>query len=167
MNSTITTILVIVVIAFYWYSDKQMDESISKLEETIEQAKFKFYYVRPEQRYGVSDLQEYLQSKIWKEGIYAAGEFDCSEMSAFLEWRLESEGYHTFIVGGNSPDGSGRHAWLLVETNRGGYTPVEATARSIVDQSSLYFDNYYKYEFCFETIQEALSHNPTDYNWWN
>ena len=165
MNNTITVILVIAFIAFYWYSEQRIDESISELEKTIEQVKFTFYYAPTEKTYGTAALQEYLQSRKWKEGLDK--DFDCSKMSAYLEWKLENEGYHTFIVGGDSPDGSGRHAWLLVETIEGKYTPVEATARSIVDQSSPYFNNYFRYEFYFETIQEALSYNPTDYNWWN
>ena len=166
MKSTISAILVIVVITLYWYSDKQMDETISKLEETIEKATFSFYYVPTEKKYGADDLQEYLQSRIWREDIAAEREFDCSKMSAYLEWRLENQGYHTVIVSGNSPDGSGRHAWLLVETNVGGYTPVEATTRNIVDRSSPYYDNYFKYELYFETIQEALSYSSTEFKWW-
>lgn len=171
MNNVITIILVIAFIAFYWYTDKQIDETTSKLEEQVtklvevaQQAKFTFYYIPTDKTYGAAALQEYLQSRRWKEGLEK--EFDCSQMSAYLEWKLENEGFHTIIVGGDSPDGSGRHAWLLVETIEGKYTPVEATARSIVDQSSPYFDNYFRYEFYFETIQEAVSYSPTEFEWW-
>lgn len=201
MNSTISVILVIAFIAFYWYSDQRMDESISKVEETVyelveiieqrtellnqayvdiaalqaqmtvnkeyvEQAKFYFYYVRKEQRYGVSNVREYLEQWDWKEDAYVEGEFDCSQMSTYLEWKLENEGYHTIIVGGDSPDGSGRHAWLLVETTEGKYTPIETIALSIVNWKSPDYYNYFEYEFQFETIQEAVEYNPTDFEWW-
>ena len=136
-------------------------------KQQIEQAMFAFYYVPTAQRYGAGDLQDYLQRWQWKEGAYVEDNFDCSQMSAYLERDLENEGYHTFIVGGESPDGSGRHAWLLVETSEGKYTPVEATSRSTVDHRSSYFDNYFRYEFHFETIEEALSYHPREYKWWN
>ena len=142
--------------------ERRMDVALSALDEV----RFQFYYVRPEQKYGVNDLQEYLQNRIWKES-YTAGEFDCSKMSSALEWGLENEGYHTFIVIGDSPDGTGRHAWLLVETVKGKYTPVEATQMSVIDKSSPYYDNYFKYEQYFETIQEAVAYNPKEYSWWD
>ena len=145
------------------YYERQID----LYEDKAEGAKFTFYYVSlMEQRYGVDDLQDYLQRGEWKEGAYIEGKFDCSQMSAYLEWKLENEGYHTVIVAGDSPDGSGRHAWLLVEASKGRYMPVEATAYSIVYWNSPYFDNYFEYEYEFETIQEALSYSPTEYNWW-
>ncbi|HUV75327.1 MAG TPA: hypothetical protein VMW00_01600 [Dehalococcoidales bacterium] len=145
------------------YYERQID----LYEDKAERAKFTFYYVSlMEQRYGVDDLQDYLHRGEWKEDTYVEGKFDCSQMSAYLECKLENEGYHTVIVTGESPDGSGRHAWLLVEASEGKYMPVEATAYSIVYWSSPYFDNYFEYEYQFETIQEALSYSPTEFNWW-
>jgi hypothetical protein len=133
-----------------------------------EDAKFYFYYVRKEQKYGVDNLHDYLAQWNWKEGAYAEGVFDCSQMSAYLEWKFENEGYHTIIVNGNSPDGdSNKHAWLLVETSEGKYTPVEATAYDIVSMKSPDFEKYFQYEFRFESIQEALEYNPREYKWWN
>ena len=44
--------------------------------------------------------------------------------------------------------------------------PVEATTYSIVYWNSPYFYNYFEYEHKFETIQEALSYSPTEFNWW-
>ena len=146
--------------AFY---ERQIDIYQGK----VEKAKFQFYYIPTDQRYGVDDLHDYLKRWEWKEGAYVKDKFDCSQMSAFLEQRLENEGYHTVIVGGDSPDGSGRHAWLLVETTKGKYMPVEATAYSIVYWSSPYFGNYFEYAVRFETIQAALASNPTEFNWWD
>lgn len=132
----------------------------------VKAGRFDFYYVKPNQRYGVYDLDNYLKN--WKWTLpYQEGTFDCSEMSAHLEMDFENEGFHTFIVVGNSPFDSGRHAWLLVETSVGKYTPVEATNRQVIWQSSPYFDNYFKYDHRFETIQDALAYSQTDFDWWN
>lgn len=128
--------------------------------------RFDFYYVKPNQRYGVDELDNYLKS--WKWTLpYQESVFDCSEMSACLERDLENEGFHTVIVVGNSPFGSGRHAWLLVEASVGKYMPVEATNRQVIWWSSPYFDNYFKYDHRFETIQEALAYSSTGFDWWN
>ena len=102
-----------------------------------------------------------------KTTIYVSGEFDCSQMSAFVERKLENEGYHTVIVTGEAPFGDGKHAWLLVETTEGKYMPVEATIYSIIYWSSPYFDEYFEYEFKFETINEALQYSPSEFNWWD
>jgi hypothetical protein len=88
-------------------------------------------------------------------------------MSAYLEHKLENEGYHTILVAGDSPFGDVKHAWLLVEVVAGQYMPVEATAYGIVYWNSAYFNNYFEYELQFETIQEAIQINPTEFNWWN
>lgn len=49
----------------------------------IEDAKFTFYYTSlAKQRFGVRDLQDYLDRWDWIEGSYAKDRFDCSEMSA-------------------------------------------------------------------------------------
>lgn len=152
-------------------ASKQADEALRLLDEAlgfIEEVKFTFYYAsQAKQRYGVYDLEEYLNRWQWIEGTYKANEFDCSEMAAYLEWRLENEGYHAVIVAGASPSGDGSHAWLLVETSQGKYMPVESTTYSIVYWENPYFDNYFDYVLRYETIQEALAQGPEAFDWWN
>ena len=142
MSNGITGLLIIVAFAIFWYSSDMVDE-VDKRNELLsqaytdiaqmtanqanfdrrmdvairarEEAKFYFYYMRPEQKYGVDGLKEHLQSRVWKEDL--DDDFDCSKMSTYLERKLENDGYHTFIVSGESPDGTGRHAWLLVESS--------------------------------------------------
>ena len=143
------------------------DIQISNLEYEVERVKFQFYYASlTKQRYGVSDLEEYLNRWQWSEGTYVSDEFDCSEMSAYLEWKLENEGYTTLIVTGDSPFGLGKHAWLLVQTSVEGYMPVEPTTYSIVYWWDTYFDNYFVYDYEFENIQEALDYSPNEFDWW-
>lgn len=142
-------------VATHHYSDSEYNE-----------AQFSFYYVKPdEQKFGVYDLDDELYGFEWCEQ-YEEGVFDCSEMSAYLEWYLENEGWHTKIVVGDSPFGSGRHAWLLVETSEGKYMPVEATSVTVVWWSDPNFDNYWIYDYKFETIQDAIAWNESEFDWW-
>jgi len=145
-----------------------LEWEISYLQQTAEGNKFEFYYASlARQRFGVDDLDEYLDRWKWVEGSYVKGVFDCSEMSAYIEWRLENEGYHTYIACGESPWGGGYHAWLLVETSEGAYMPVEATEYDVVWWSDLYFDNYFEYDYLFETIHDALDYSHDEFDWWN
>ena len=145
-----------------------LQREIDWLKQIAEEDNFQFYYASlAKQRYDVDDLEEYLDRWQWIEGTYTKGVFDCGEMSAYIEWKLENEGYHTIIVVGDSPSGGDYHAWLLVETSEGKYMPVEATQYDLVKWSSPYFDNYFVYDRTFETIQEALDYSYYEFDWWN
>lgn len=131
-----------------------------------EEARFDFYYVLPEeQKFGVYNLRDELYDLAWLDP-YQEGVFDCSEMSAYIEWDLENKGWNVLIVVGDSPFGSGRHAWLLVETSVGKYMPVEPTTIEVVWWSDLYFDNYWVYDRTFENILDALDYSETEFDWW-
>ncbi|MFX0107974.1 MAG: hypothetical protein ACFE7R_06810 [Candidatus Hodarchaeota archaeon] len=132
-----------------------------------DEAFYSFYYMKPERRkFGVYNLENELEDLEWTES-YEYRVFDCSEMSACLEWFLENRGWNVIIVSGDSPDGSsGRHAWLLVEVSQGKYMPVESTTIRIVWWEHRYFDNYWDYDMSFETIQEALDYSENGYDWW-
>ena len=145
------------------------DSQIASLEAEVERTKFEFYYASlSKQRYGSSDLIDYLAQWKWIERVYTEDEFDCSEMSAYLEWRLENEGYNTLIVAGDSPSSAGKHAWLLVQIGEGGeYMPVEATVYHVVYWWDPYYDEYFVYDYAFENIQEAIAHSPDEYDWWH
>lgn len=132
----------------------------------INDAQFYFYYVLPEeQNFGVYDLEDELYGLEWIDQ-YEEGVFDCSEMSAYIEWDLENKGWHTTIVAGDSPFGSGKHAWLLVETSEGKYMPVESTNIEIVWWENPNFDDYFVYDRSFETILEAIAYNESEFDWW-
>ena len=168
----------VVILAFSVWSYTQVDylqTEVDNLEteynnnhhytdEEYDEAQFSFYYVEQEQKFGVYDLEDELDGLEWIEP-YQEGVFDCSEMSAYLEWYLENEGWHAKIVVGDSPSGR-RHAWLLVETSEGKYMPVESTSIGVVWWSDPNFDNYFNYDHSFETIQEALAYNESDFDWW-
>ncbi|MCW3976804.1 MAG: hypothetical protein NWE77_02605 [Candidatus Bathyarchaeota archaeon] len=127
---------------------------------------FFFYYVKPElQKFGVHSLDNELEGLKWSRQ-YDLGLFDCTEMTAYLERYLENNGWHAQIVVGDTPFGPGRHAWLLVETSEGSYMPVESTTIQIVWWSAPSFDNYWVFDYRFETIGEALSYSETAFDWW-
>ena len=131
-----------------------------------EKAQFDFYYVKPEQKFGVYNLEDDLRGIAWTEP-YSENVFDCSEMSASLERSLENMGWHTIIVIGESHSGSGNnHAWLLVETSEGKYMPVESTNIEIVWWKNPNFDKYFEYDHEFETIQDSLAYSETEFDWW-
>jgi hypothetical protein len=143
-------------VANHQYTNSQYDEAF-----------FSFYYVAPEeQKFGVYDLEDELYGLYWLHP-YEENVFDCSEMSAYLEWHLENEGWHAMIVAGEAPWDGGGHAWLLVETSEGQYMPVESTTIEIVWWEDPYFDNYFVYDYMFETIQEAVDLNESEFDWWN
>jgi hypothetical protein len=148
--------------------NEELDELEASISELVRNATFVFYYSSQcEQRYGVDDLESYLNRWQWIEGTYVRDKFDCSEMSAYLEMRLENEGYHTIIVVGQSPSNIYvKHCWLLVETNSGEYMPVEATQYELVKWNNPYFDSYFEYEHSFETIFDALDYNYNEFDWW-
>jgi len=126
---------------------------------------FSFYYVKPEQKFGVYELSDELEGLEWIEP-YQEGVFDCSEMSAYLEWYLENEGWHTYIVCGEAPWDGGYHAWLLVETSLDHYMPVESTNIEVVWWDDPHFDDYFTYDYEFETIQEAVAYSESEFDWW-
>lgn len=128
---------------------------------------FTFYYVKPQnQKFGVDELADELGSLEWTHP-YEEGEFDCSEMSAYLEWYLENQGWHIVIIVGDCPFSSGRHSWLLVETSKGYYMPVEATKIEVVWWENPNFEDYFNYDHDFETVQDALAYSKTGFDWWN
>ncbi len=147
------------------YGDGYFDGDMDGFSEGWDTGQFYFYYVKPQQKYGVYDLSDWINRWEWKKP-YEEGVFDCSEMSAYLERKLENEGWHTIIIAGDSPFGSGKHAWLLVEASEGKYMPVESTDMDVVWWDSPYFDNYFTYEHEFETIQDALDYSEAEFDWW-
>jgi hypothetical protein len=131
-----------------------------------EKAPFFFYYVKPEeQKFGVYNLDSELDGLEWSQP-YEEGVFDCGKMAAYLERYLENRGWHAKIVVGDAPSGSGRHAWLIVETSEGKYMPVESTEIEIVWWSDPNFGKYLRYDQKFETIIQALSYSQTAFDWW-
>ena len=141
-------------VANHHYTDEEYDEAL-----------LSFYYVEQEQKFGVYDLEDELFGLEWIEP-YQESVFDCSEMSAYLEWYLEKQGWNAIIILGDAPFGGGYHAWLLVEASTDHYMPVESTTIEIVWWDDPYFDNYFIYDYEFETIEEAMAYDESEFDWW-
>lgn len=129
-------------------------------------AYFNFYYVKPKsQKYGLESLKTAVRQVTWTRS-YEEGVFDCSEMSAYIEWYLENQGFHAIILVGECPFDSGSHAWVLAETDKNKYMPIEATQPRVVLWDDKGFYDYFEYELDFEKIQEALSYSQEGFDWW-
>ena len=139
----------------------------------------------------VQGLSEYLTYGFELPTSYVLNVFDCSESAAYLEWSLEQMGFDSKIVIGQAPfDSSSYHAWVIVNTNDGYRTAIEATLltnglekwedriASLFTNTArgvIYFDEnnavskkyYYSYEAEFEDIYEAIeATNFEEWNWW-
>lgn len=152
-------------------SQRQMQAELENRDALEHRADFRFYYdpsTIVEPRNTLLDLKDYIWRWSWPQGTYIEDKFDCSEMSAFIERRLELEGFHTYIVTGPNPkDVTVRHAWLLVEIEDQKYVPVEATTFSIVYPGSTYYDSYFEYDELWEDITQACAWSFDDFDWWN
>jgi len=106
--------------------------------------------VFPEYENTTTGLNDFLRT-FRQPKEYIAHEFDCSEMSACLEWALEDAGFDASIAQG--PD----HAWVIVYID-GMRVAIEATSsdiakRGIVSSSER---DYYNPEGCYDGIHECV-----------
>ena len=94
-------------------------------------------------------VKEFLNSAEWTQD-YEADSWDCSQMSAFMEFALENLGYHTVIRTARKADGDRGHAWILVEFKEG-WLAYECTGRYWV----------------YPSEDVARSYDPYGYVHWN
>ncbi len=109
--------------------------------------------------------------------LYQEDYFDCSEMSAFIEWYLEGHGIDTVIVTGelNQPHnistggfeyekGAGDHAWIVVNVS-GKHVLIEPTLARVVPKS---LEKYYLNDTTYTDIYDAVSSSRSveEYDWW-
>jgi hypothetical protein len=123
------------------------------------------------------DTQEYYEENIC----------DCSEMSAYLEWWLESHGVHAYIITGSilphpkiysgryeyRPSEGGSHAWVEAEI-KGENFGIESTDLLIITDE---LKPYYEEENRFENLEELLRYDYEEgydiqsaydeFNWWD
>jgi len=46
------------------------------------------------------------------------------------------------------------------------FSPVESIRIELVWQYDRYFNNYFTYDYAFETIQDAIMYDESDFDWW-
>lgn len=102
---------------------------------------------------------------------YQPGVFDCSEMTAYLEYMLERHGYTAQICQGETT--LGKHAWVLVYNNVARcWIPIEATSPvGTLDPILFYIltggmaKDHYSPRWRWEDIYDVR--RISEYDWWN
>jgi hypothetical protein len=127
--------------------------------------------------HNVADRSELIHILPLFTDTYQEDYFDCSEMSAFIEWYLEGHGVDTVIVTGerNQPHnisaggfeyekGAGDHAWIISNVS-GGRVLIEPTLARVVPKS---LERYYFADKTYNDIYDAVgsSRSVAEYDWW-
>ncbi|PKM92109.1 MAG: hypothetical protein CVU81_02270 [Euryarchaeota archaeon HGW-Euryarchaeota-1] len=152
-------------------------EAINKIPHAYyEVAENKF----PKHQNSVEDLQWFLNYEFKMPKNYKRDLFDCSEMSAYLEWCLEGAGFTAKIVTGEAPwnTTTGYHAWVIVnDLTQGNTTGITAAIESTTNPPELIYSNnpnkdnyYYGYDKTYNNIYTIATSNYnqyiTEFNWW-
>ncbi len=90
-----------------YYRSIQLEQPEIEIQETIE---------------NLEDLLRSVEKQVQFTEKYEANYFDCSEMSAFMEYYLERNGYRASIFMNHSLS----HDWVMVYST-GGWIPIETT----------------------------------------
>lgn len=107
---------------------------------------------------------------------YEFGTFDCSEMSAYLDWFLKSHGFKTSICVGSIPySGEIDHAWLKAEVTVTGndnetvYIDGADTFIRICEPGMMGYDSYNRPVLEFGSIFDLVNNgwSENEFNWWN
>lgn len=106
-------------------------------------------------------------SEVNYSAMYVEDKFDCTEIAAHAEWRLENMGIETKLVMTEEPNPA--HMFILCNTSQG-WVPIETCyddgiATPVSDPE----DWHYNYTMAFESLQEIheLTGCNTHGNWWN
>jgi len=103
---------------------------------------------------------------------YQCSSFDCSEMAAYIEWKLECHNITAYIATRDDwQDGYG-HAWVIVPLRGGKYLAIEptvsATEGSLGAEMITYEPKYFVYDQLFEDIYGASGFfGVGEWDWWN
>jgi hypothetical protein len=109
---------------------------------------------------------------------YDLGEFDCSEMASFIQWRLKNYGFDAKICVSHNFQGIGGHAWVAVDIPSNNSAPkryyIEPTASAtggfnymIIRPSSGYAKVYGNYDSIYNSIYDLAKKEPlSKYDWW-
>jgi hypothetical protein len=132
----------------------------------------------------LAELEDFLNGRFQQVQTYVANYYDCSNMSAYLEWALEKEGFDVRIIHGPTmsyqPDFDS-HCWVLVNLPGSDcWAAVEATdpafqpqwAPGIIygddDNTYGYYQNYTESYFDIYSALACVRQSWGDeYSWWN
>ena len=105
-----------------------------------------WYYDSPCQQ--TAPLEDWLPGLPWMP--YEYGVYDCTEMSAYMEWLAENCGYHTVIGCGDS------HCWVLIEG-----IAFEPTGQYWVSRDHEADLDYYHPDAVYDSIPAG-----PEWDWW-
>jgi hypothetical protein len=123
----------------------------------------------------VQNLLAQIASQIPWLSYYKAGVFDCSEMTAYLEYVLERHGFTAEIAHG-IVKGVGFHAWVLVYNNAADcWIPIEATSPTgVLDASVMVLFQIITggstIDYLHPTSRDANIYDVkpmSEFDWWN
>jgi len=113
----------------------------------------------PEYGNTVEDLKAFL-SKLKLPHKYERETFDCSEISAYVEWALEDAGFDAYIVLAED------HAWNMVKVAGATYYVDMSSGKPYIFKSD---KRYPKIVKVFKNIYEAVDyyHSVKEWDWWS
>ncbi len=103
---------------------------------------------------------------------YACSSFDCSEMAAYIEWKLECHNVTAQIATKDDWEGGYGHAWVIVPLRGGNILAIEPTISamegSLGAEMITYDPKYFICDHLFEDIYEASEFfGVEEWDWWN
>jgi hypothetical protein len=140
------------------------------------------YYLKPERPVTAAHpgIKKVLMGGILKS--YEEDKFDCSEMAAYIEWKLENNGIDAKICTAKNFSGKGfGHAWVAVDLPHSKRCFIETTMMSgtvgvpkyaIIrgnDRDMQEYNDYSNYDNIFEDIYEMVKYarSAEEVDWWN
>ncbi|MEA1907756.1 MAG: hypothetical protein U9N43_01800 [Euryarchaeota archaeon] len=102
---------------------------------------------------------------------YACSSFDCSEMAAYIEWKLECHNVTAQIATKDNWEGGYGHAWVIVPLRGGNNLAIEPTISamegSLGAEMITYDPRYFTCDHLFEDIYEASEFfGVEEWDWW-
>lgn len=141
----------------------------------------KDYYIKPKKPIAQTypRLKQAIMGGVIKP--YELDVYDCSEMSAYMEWKLENLGFNATVCSADNFRDSGvGHAWIKVDLEHTKPCYVETTALSNTigvpygtiirgnDRDAEKYENYSRYDRIYEDIYQLTANRRTsEFDWWN
>lgn len=122
-----------------------------------------WYYVSPCQQPAGIGLHDWLGSLPWY-GELEVGGWDCSQLSAYVEWMAENCGYNAVFTCRKGTNESRGHCWLTIEGK-----PYETIGLYWVNLDAA-DKGRYTADIWFQDIHEAFEYSglagPKTWGWW-
>lgn len=151
-------------------------KSTSTDKETLKEIPNPYYISKPWPDHSAYGLELAVGKGFVKP--YNLGEFDCSEMASFLQWKLKNYGFNAKICVSHNFRGKGGHAWVAVDIPRKNVSslryyvePISSNVGDfnfmIIKPYSGYVRDYGNYDAIYNSIYDLAKKEPIyEYDWW-